>query len=59
MRVMADHASSKPKFEVSNAPSNKPEKHRKLAQIYFVVVVIGSTMNFPKVRIFEVSSGDD
>ena len=30
---MADRASSKRKFEVSNAPSNG----RKLAQIYFVV----------------------
>jgi len=26
MRVMADRASSKRKFEVSNAPSNKPKK---------------------------------
>ena len=55
MRVMADRASSKRKFEVSNAPASG----RKPAQIYFVVVVIGSTMNFPKVRIVEVSSGGD
>ena len=53
---MADRASSKRKFEVCNAPSNK---RRKPAQIYFAVVVIGSTINFPMVRIFEVSSGDD
>ena len=26
MRVMADHAFSKPKFEVSNTPSNKRKK---------------------------------
>ena len=36
MRVMADCASSKRKFEVSNASSNKRKKTR---QIYFVVVV--------------------
>ena len=33
---MADRASSKRKFEVSNAPSNKRKKTRP-AQIYFVV----------------------
>ena len=34
---MADRASSKRKFEVSNAPSNKRTSGRKPAQIYFVV----------------------
>ena len=34
---MADRASSKRKFEVSNAPSNKRKKTRP-AQIYFVVM---------------------
>ena len=51
MRVMADRASLKRKFEVSNAPSNKRKKTS--PNLFW------STMNFPKMRIVEVSPGDD
>ena len=53
MRVMADRASSKQIFEVSNAPSNK----RKKSSPNLFCSSGHSTMNFPKVRIAEVSSG--
>ena len=45
--------------ESNGGPRFLETSRRKPAQIYFVVVVIGSTMNFPKVRIVEVWSGDD
>ena len=58
MRVMADRASSKRKFEVSNAPSNK---RKKTSPNLFCSSGHREHDEFSKlkVRIVEVSSGDD
>ena len=53
---MADRASSKRKFELSEAPSNK---RKNTSSNLFCSSGPRETMNFPKVRIFEVLSGDD
>ena len=56
MRVMADRASSKRKFEVSNAPLNK---RKKTSPNLFCSSGHTEHDEFPKVRIVKVPSGDD
>ena len=52
-------AAAFPRNESLNFLTHRSTSGRKPVQIYFVVVFLGSTMNFPMVEIFEVLSGDD